>query len=53
MGSAVIAASREVGPAGLRLRGPGCLRLMRLSSTTGFNSSPATSIATTVDVGSK
>ncbi|XP_013914696.1 PREDICTED: polyribonucleotide nucleotidyltransferase 1, mitochondrial-like [Thamnophis sirtalis] len=26
---------------------------MRLSSTTGFNSSPATSIATTVDVGSK
>ncbi|XP_034283139.1 polyribonucleotide nucleotidyltransferase 1, mitochondrial [Pantherophis guttatus] len=53
VGSAVIAASREVGPTGLRLRGPGCLRLTRLNSTTGFNSSPATSVATTVDVGSK
>uniref|UniRef100_A0A670YP10 polyribonucleotide nucleotidyltransferase n=1 Tax=Pseudonaja textilis TaxID=8673 RepID=A0A670YP10_PSETE len=29
VGSAVIAASREVGPTGLRLKGPGCLRLMR------------------------
>uniref|UniRef100_A0A8C6VGH2 polyribonucleotide nucleotidyltransferase n=1 Tax=Naja naja TaxID=35670 RepID=A0A8C6VGH2_NAJNA len=52
-GSAMIAASRQVGPTGLRLSGPGCLRLMRLSSTTGFNSSSATTIATTVDVGSK
>ncbi|XP_015686788.1 polyribonucleotide nucleotidyltransferase 1, mitochondrial [Protobothrops mucrosquamatus] len=53
VGTAVIAASREVGPMGLRLRGPGCLRLMRLSSTTSFNGSSATSVAMTVDVGSK